>query len=203
MYLNSSYAFQFIHMHAHAHTHTHTNTHTPHASMICWHLAVLLLHETGLQQKTIQNGSANPCDSLICWLLALFCCIVKLVSLYTDVHSDTDFQHQRHRHTNPAPTIYTYHATFSVSLVSSTKTFSLAQQSIYTAKQPTMRSPEASTGAGTMETDDRQVMSFHRPTPTVNPPSALDKPSTLWLSWSGTIVGERAVTPHLVVRRQW
>ena len=53
-------------------------------------------------------------------------------------------------------------------------------------------------GACIMEADDRQVTtvftvqtSFHH------------RHSTNRVSWSVTLVGERAVTPHLVVRRRW
>ena len=59
---------------------------------------------------------------------------------------------------------------------------------------PTPYSP----GAGIMEADDRQMTtvftvqsSFHH------------RHSTNRVSWRVTIVGERAVTPHLVARRRW
>ena len=53
-------------------------------------------------------------------------------------------------------------------------------------------------GAGIMEADDRQVTTVF----TVQP-SFHRRHSTKRASWSVTIVGERAVTPHLVVRRRW
>ena len=53
-------------------------------------------------------------------------------------------------------------------------------------------------GAGIMEADDRQVTTVF----TVQP-SFHHRHSTNRVSWSVTIVGERAVTPHLVVRRRW
>ena len=48
-------------------------------------------------------------------------------------------------------------------------------------------------GAGIMEADDRQVTTVFL-SPTVIPPSVLDKPSIM----KRTVVGLRAVTPHLV-----
>ena len=53
-------------------------------------------------------------------------------------------------------------------------------------------------GAGIMEADDRQVTSVF----TVQP-SFHQRHSTNPVSWSVTIIGERAITPHLVVRRRW
>ena len=52
-------------------------------------------------------------------------------------------------------------------------------------------------GGGIMEADDRQVTVF-----TVQP-SFQHRHSTNRVSRSVTIVGERAVTPHHVVRRRW
>ena len=49
-----------------------------------------------------------------------------------------------------------------------------------------------------MEADDRQVTTIL----TVQP-SFHHRHSTNPVSWSVTIIGERAVTPHLVVRRRW
>ena len=53
-------------------------------------------------------------------------------------------------------------------------------------------------GAGIREADDRQVM-----TVTTVQPSSHYRHSTNPVSRSVTIVGERAATPHLVVRRRW
>ena len=53
-------------------------------------------------------------------------------------------------------------------------------------------------GAGIMEADDRQVTTVF----TVQP-SFHHRHSTNPVSRSVTIVGERAVTAHLVVRRRW
>ena len=53
-------------------------------------------------------------------------------------------------------------------------------------------------GAGIMEADDRPVTTVF----TVKP-SFHHRHSTNWVSWSVTIVGERAVTHHLVVCRRW
>ena len=49
-----------------------------------------------------------------------------------------------------------------------------------------------------MEADDRQVTTVFTVQPSVH-----YRHSTNPISWSVTIVGERAVTPHLVVRRRW
>ena len=56
----------------------------------------------------------------------------------------------------------------------------------------------ARSGAGIMGADDRQVMTVF----TIQP-SFHHRHSTNWVSWSVTIVSERAVTSHLVVRRRW
>ena len=53
-------------------------------------------------------------------------------------------------------------------------------------------------GAGIMEADDRQVTTVF----TVQP-SFHHRHSTNRVSCSVAIIGERAVTPHLVVRRRW
>ena len=53
-------------------------------------------------------------------------------------------------------------------------------------------------GAGVTEADDRQVTTVF----TVQP-SFHHRHSTNRVSCGATVVGERAVTPHLVVRRRW
>ena len=53
-------------------------------------------------------------------------------------------------------------------------------------------------GAGIMEADDRQVTTVF-----IVQPSFHHRHSTNRVSRSVTVVGEHAVTPHLVVRRRW
>ena len=53
-------------------------------------------------------------------------------------------------------------------------------------------------GVGIMEADDRQVTTVFTVQPSFHHRHSINR-----LSWSVTIVGERAVTPHLVVRRRW
>ena len=60
------------------------------------------------------------------------------------------------------------------------------------------RPRESKTGAGINEADDRQVTTVF----TVQP-SFHHQRSTNRVSLSVIIVGERAVSPHLVVRRRW